>query len=233
MLSASKLAGYLSHNLMRPDCGSAALKEGSSLVASRNLRSLCVRPCDVADTERHLRGSGRPVVAAVAFPHGSTDTSIKVAETQKLIDDGAKEIIAVANMGRLVSEKFEYAEQDLKAVTLTAFRRGIPVYVAFDSCFLNDRFFKIACKIADNIGATGIITATGYGATGTRPEEIARIRDMLGNRVKCIANGGIRTLAQVEELVDAGADWVITPYSAQILDQAAARPIQLPQRDIF
>lgn len=223
MLSASKLAGYLSHNLMRPDCSSAALKEGCSLVASRNLKSLCVRPCDVADAERQLKGSGRPVVAAVAFPHGATDTSIKVAETQKLIDDGAKEIIAVINMGKLVSEKFEYAEQDLKAITLTAFRRGIPVYVAFDSCFLNERFFKIACKIADNIGAQGIITATGYGSTGTSTAEIARIRELLGGRVKCIANGGIRTLAQVEELVEAGADWVITPYSVQILEQAAQR----------
>ncbi len=228
MLSASKLAGYLSHNLMRPDCSSASLKEGCSLVASRNLKSLCVRACDVADAERYLRGSGRPVVAAVSFPHGATDTSIKVAETQKIIDDGAREIIAVANMGRLVSEKFEYVEQDLKAVTLTAFRRGIPVYVAFDSCFLSERFFKIACKIADNIGATGIITATGYGSAGTSSEELARIRDMLGSRVKCIANGGIRTLGQVEALVEAGADWVITPYSAAIMEQAAERPLQIP-----
>ena len=228
MLSASKIAGYLSHNLMRPDCSSAALKDGCSLVASRNLRSLCVRPCDVADAERQLRGSGRPVTAAVAFPHGATDTSIKVAETIKLIDDGAKEIIAVTNMGKLVSESFEYTEQDLKAVTLTAFRRGIPVYVAFDSCFLNDRFFKIACKIADNIGAQAIITATGYGSKGTSAEEIARVRNMLGNRVKCIANGGIRTLAQVEERVEAGADWVITPFSAQIMDQAAERQLQIP-----
>lgn len=233
MLSASKLAGYLSHNMMRPDCSSAALKEGCSLVASRNLRSLCVRPCDVADAERMLKGSGKPVAAAVAFPHGSTDTSIKVSETQKLIDDGAREIIAVMNMGRLVSEKFEYAEQDLKAVTLTAFRRGIPVFVAFDNCFLNERFFKIACKIADNIGAQGIITATGYGSSGTKPEEIIRIRDMLGARVKCIANGGIRTLEQVDELVAAGADWVITPFSAQILEEAAVRVPPAPETGAY
>ncbi|MDD6263430.1 MAG: deoxyribose-phosphate aldolase [Clostridiales bacterium] len=223
MLSASKLAGYLSHNLMRPDCSVSALKEGCSLVASQNLVSLCVRPCDVADAERMLKGSGKPVAAAVSFPHGGTDTSVKVAETQKIIDDGAREIIAVMNTGRLVSEKFEYAEQDLKTVALTAFRKGIPIFVAFDSCFLNDRLFKIACRIADNIGAQGIITATGYGSSGTKPEEIVKIREMLGTKVKCIANGGIRTLEQVDELVAAGADRVITAFSAQILEEAAIR----------
>ena len=144
-------------------------------------------------------------------------------QTQKIIDDGAREIIAVMNTGRLVSEKFEYAEQDLKTVALTAFRKGIPIFVAFDSCFLNDRFFKIACRIADNIGAQGIITATGYGSSGTKPEEIVKIKEMLGTKVKCIANGGIRTLEQVDELVAAGADRVITAFSAQILEEAAIR----------
>ena len=95
--------------------------------------------------------------------------------------------------------------------------------MAFDSCFLNDRFFKIACRIADNIGAQGIITATGYGSSGTKPEEIVKIKEMLGTKVKCIANGGIRTLEQVDELVAAGADRVITAFSAQILEEAAIR----------
>ncbi|MBQ5973449.1 MAG: deoxyribose-phosphate aldolase [Oscillospiraceae bacterium] len=223
MLSASKLAGYLSLNLMRPDSTALMVKEGCSAVASRNLASLCVRPCDVADAERMLKGSGRPVTAAVAFPHGGTDTSVKVAETQKLIDDGAREIIAVLNTGRLLSEKFEYAEQDLKAVTMTALRRGVPVCVAFDSCFLDERMFKIACKIADNIGAQAIMTATGYGSSGTRAAEIARIKEMLGSRMKCVANGGIRTLDQVNEMIAAGADRVVTAFAAQIMDEAAGR----------
>ena len=147
----------------------------------------------------------------------------KVAETQKAIDDGAKELMMVLNIGWLLSEKFEYVEQDVKAIAMTAFRRSVPVYVIVETCFLNDRLLKIACKIAENTGAAGVVTSSGYGIAGAKVEDIVKMKSFVGDKLKVIANGGIKTLDQVLELIGAGADRVCTVMTSAILDEAAAR----------
>jgi deoxyribose-phosphate aldolase len=170
-----------------------------------------------------LKGSGIAVAGVIGFPHGSHDMAIKVAETQKAIDDGAKELMMVLNIGWLLSEKFEYVEQDVKAIAMTAFRRSVPVYVIVETCFLNDRLLKIACKIAENTGAAGVVTSSGYGIAGAKVEDIVKMKSFVGDKLKVIANGGIKTLDQVLELIGAGADRVCTVMTSAILDEAAAR----------
>lgn len=223
MITLNQLTGAIQHMMTRPDCTAAVLKEGCALATAWNLTSVCVRPCDIDDTEKMLKGSGIPVSGVISFPHGSSDTAVKVAEVQKAIDDGAKELMTVMNIGRLLSEKFEYVEQDIRAITMTAFRRGVPVHVVIETCFLNDRLLKIACKMAENTGAAGIVASTGYGPSGAKPEDIVKIKSFLGEKLKVSANGGVKTLDQAFELAEAGADRVCTGMTVKILEEAAAR----------
>jgi deoxyribose-phosphate aldolase len=223
MITLSQLTGALQHMMTRPDCTAAVLKEGCALAAAWNLAAVCVRPCDIDDTEKLLKGSGIPVAGAICFPHGSSDTTIKVAEVQKAIDDGAKELMSVMNTGRLLSERFEYVEQDIKAIAMMAFRRSVPVHVVFEPGFLNDRLLKIACKMAENAGAAGIVVSTGYGPAGATPEDIVKIKSFCGDKLKITANGGVKTLDQAIALAEAGADRIATGMTVKILEEAAAR----------
>ena len=49
------------------------------------------------------------------------------------------------------------------------------------------------------------------------------MKSFVGDKLKVIANGGIKTLDQVLELIGAGADRVCTVMTSAILDEAAAR----------
>ena len=106
---------------------------------------------------------------------------------------------------------------------MIAFRRSIPVTVIIETCFLNDRFLKIACKIAENNGSAAVVTSSGYAPAGTKAEDIVKIKSIVGDKQKIYANGGIKTLDQVLELVSVGADRVCTGFAPQILEEAAAR----------
>ncbi len=217
----TRMNSLFMHNMMRPDCTTTMLREGCALAAANNLSAVCVRPCDTSDAVRILKETDVSICTAVSFPHGSSDTAIKVAKAQRAIDDGAKELMVVLNIGRLLSEKFDFVEQDLRAVVTTAYRKGVSVCAVLETCFLNDFLLQTACRIAENAGASEIVTSTGYGTAGASESDVAKIKAVIGQRLKCIANGGIKTLEQCIGLVSKGADRVCTGLTAPILDELA------------
>ncbi|PWL48751.1 MAG: deoxyribose-phosphate aldolase [Clostridiales bacterium] len=222
MLTVDRLAGILEHTVLRPDSTAALLKDACALVTSWNIPTLSVRSCDVADAVRLLKGSGVRVSSAVDFPHGSCDSSVKLAEAQKAIDDGAAELTTVVNVGRLLSDRFDCVEQDCRALVMTAYRRGVPVKLILETCFLNARYRRAACEIAERTGIAQVVTSTGYATAGASPADIAELRGYLPDKIRIAACGGVRTLEQAVSLYAAGADRVCTGNSAHILAEAAA-----------
>ena len=62
------------------------------------------------------------------------------------------------------------------------------------------------CELAIDAGADFVKTSTGFSTAGATVENIALMKKTVGDRIKIKASGGIRTPAQAEELVRAGAD---------------------------
>ena len=65
-----------------------------------------------------LKGSDVLVGTVIGFPHGSSVTSIKVAEAKQAMLDGAVELDMVINIGALRSGKYDLVRDDIKAIVM-------------------------------------------------------------------------------------------------------------------
>jgi deoxyribose-phosphate aldolase len=83
-----------------------------------------------------------------------------------------------------------------------------------ESLLTNQKLLSRAINLAELAGATGIKTGSGLLRPIT-PERVAEIKSYTGLPIK--ASGGIKTLAQVEALVEAGATYVGTSSAIEIV----------------
>ncbi len=168
-----------------------------------------------------LDGSTTNAGAPVGFPSGGTATEVKVAEAQWLLDAGVQEMDVVMNIGMVRSGEFQLAARDVGAV-LDAVGDRVPIKVIFEVGLLDEAQLSAAVKAVAAVGARSFKTGTGWQRFRTTPEHVRIIRAVVGPDLEVKASGGIRTLGQVQELMDAGATrfGINTAVAVQLVGEA-------------
>ncbi|MBC8248583.1 MAG: deoxyribose-phosphate aldolase, partial [Anaerolineales bacterium] len=115
-LTTEQLAKTIDHSLLRPELTEQDVIEGCRLAKQYNVASVCVRPCDVPLAVSEMQGSDVKVGTVVGFPHGNTATAAKAFEARQAVADGAQELDMVMNIGALRSGRYDYVENDIRAV---------------------------------------------------------------------------------------------------------------------
>jgi deoxyribose-phosphate aldolase len=212
----AQLAGTIDHSLLKPTLTSDDISAGCKLAADYQVVSVCVRPADVALAASELTGSGVAVGTVVSFPHGDSTTSIKVAEAEKAIEDGAVELDMVLNIGWLLSEQDEDVQADIAAgVDVSG---DALVKVIFENAYLTDEQKIRACHLTEAAGADYVKTSTGYAPTGATIEDLHLMRANTSSRMKVKAAHGVRTLDALLAVIEAGAERCGATATATILD---------------
>jgi deoxyribose-phosphate aldolase len=165
-----------------------------------------------------LRESDVIVSTVIGFPHGSNLTAIKVAEAQLAMDQGARELDMVLNIGQLRSGKYDFVREDIQAVCEAAHARGARVKVIFENSYLSDEQKVIACKLSEAAGADWVKTSTGFSAGGATLDDLRLMRANVSERVQVKAAGGVRTLPALLAVIDAGATRCGATATATILE---------------
>ena len=217
-ITYEQLAKVIDHSLLRPELTEADVLAGCELAARYHVATVCVKPCDVRLAKEALQDSDVLVSTVVGFPHGSNLTSIKVAEAEKAMDEGALELDMVLNIGQLRSGKNDFVGADIKAVCDAAHARGVKVKVIFENSYLTDEEKITACKLSDAAGADWVKTSTGFASGGATLEDLRLMRANVRDTVSVKAAGGVRTLPALLDVIDAGANRCGATATATILD---------------
>ena len=90
--------------------------------------------------------------------------------------------------------------------------------VIFENCYLDDEEKRTLCKIALDVQPDYIKTSTGFGKGGATFEDIALMKEMVGERIKIKAAGGIRTLQDAKKMIGLGASRIGSTASVQIVE---------------
>ncbi|WP_181783729.1 deoxyribose-phosphate aldolase [Pseudonocardia pini] len=220
-LTAPEIAAMIDHAVLKPELTRAQVDAELATAARYGLFSVCVRPSDVAHAREVLTGTGVAVCTVIGFPHGTTSTAAKVAESRQAVADGATELDMVQNIGRLRSGLVADVEADVAAVVAAA--DGLVVKVILETVFLTDAEIVAACEAAERAGAAFVKTSTGFAGGGATAPHIALMRASVGPSVQVKASGGVRDLDTLEQLFALGATRFGTSGSAVLLDDAAAR----------
>jgi deoxyribose-phosphate aldolase len=161
---------------------------------------------------------------AVGFPSGGVTTSIKEAEARELVAMGCGELDVVINIGKLISDRDDEVLEDLRAVVNAA--DGLPVKVILECHYLTDDKIRTGCDLSIEAGARYVKTGTGWAPTGATLENIALIRQHVGEAILIKASGGVRGLETLLEMYRRGATrfGVRLDVGARIIEDIAAMP---------
>ena len=200
-----EIAKMIDHSLLHPTMDDRMLKEGIALAKKYHVASVCIKPYAVKMAAEMLRGSDVMVCTVVGFPHGNSRVDVKVFETELAIDDGAEEIDMVVNIGKVLSEDWDYVYREIQAVVEVTKRYGAALKVIFENDFLKDDLQKIRlCEICSELDVEFVKTSTGYGFVkqsdgsysykGATEKDLVLMRRYSDNSVEVKAAGGVRTL---------------------------------------
>jgi deoxyribose-phosphate aldolase len=179
--------------------------------------AIAINPVWVSLARETLQKSRVKILSVAGFPLGASRTDIKVAEAVKGVSDGAHEIDMVANIGWLASGQFEKAEAEINEI-----RRNLPynviLKVIIEAGKLTEKQQSEATRAVVNGGAQFVKTCTGFfgGATVTQVKILHRAA---GGQIEVKASGGIRTLKQCRQLLEAGATRLGSSSSVAIMNE--------------
>jgi deoxyribose-phosphate aldolase len=215
--SADDVRLLIDHAILKPELTRSQVDAQLDEAARYRVFSVCVRPSDITHAVQRLAGTGVGVGTVIGFPHGTTSTGAKVAESLQALADGAFELDMVQNIGAAKSGSWDVVEQDVRAVVDAA--DGTLVKVILETAFLTDDEIVAASRAAVAGGASFVKTSTGFAGGGATEEHIALMRQTVGSGIGVKASGGVRGLDALISMVRAGASRIGTSASARILDE--------------
>jgi deoxyribose-phosphate aldolase len=212
-----RVAKTIDHSTLGPAMTLDEVKAGCDVALKYDVASVCCKPCDVKFVAEILKGSDVLVGTVVGFPHGSSTTESKVFETKQAVADGAVEIDVVINIGHLKSGKTQEIQDEISAVVAAA--AGNQVKVILENAYLTDAEKVTACKLIEAAGAHYVKTSTGFAPTGATLADVKLMRATCSPKVKVKSAGGVKSLDQLLEFLDAGIDRSGSSSTASILDE--------------
>jgi deoxyribose-phosphate aldolase len=222
-LSYADLAKMMDHSLLQQTLTDAELEQGCQLARDYNVASVCIKPYFVRRAAAILAGSTVAAGTTIGFPHGGHLTAVKATEAQLAIDDGARELDMVVNIGKVLSKDWTYVAADIRAVVDVAHRNNALVKVIFENCFLADDHKEQLCRICGEVGADFVKTSTGYGTEGAKDEDLKLMRRFSPPQVRVKAAGGVRTFERLLAVRALGVARVGATATKAILDECKAK----------
>lgn len=186
-------------------------------------KSVAVNPASVAVCHEWLSGSEVGIDAAISFPLGQTTLKAKQFETACALEDGAQEIDYVINIGRLKDRDTAYLEREMKEILALCRQAKAICKVIFENCYLTKDEILLMCDVARSVGPDFVKTSTGFGSGGATVEDVALMKQRVGDEIQVKAAGGIRTLDDAMSFLQAGATRLGTSRGAAIVEELRQR----------
>lgn len=214
------IARLIDHTLLKPDASREDIRKLCLEALKYGFASVCINPWNVSQAAELLRGSEVRACTVVGFPLGATLPQVKVFEAEEAIKLGAQEIDMVINIGALKSKLDDAVEADIRGVVEASHRGGAICKVILETSLLTTEEKVRGSLAAKNAGADFVKTSTGFSTGGATAEDVRLMRAAVGGEVGVKASGGVRSLEDVQKMVEAGATRIGASASVKILEQA-------------
>jgi len=214
---AGRLAQIIDHTIIRPDATIDDVTSACEDAKKFGFACVVVNSCHVSRARQLLNGTLIKVCAVVGFPFGASTTTVKIVEAMEAMKNGASELDIVINIGMVKSVRLDFVEIDVKNIIAMTPQKVHKVILETGS--LTDDEITAVSKLAVKAGAEFVKTSTGYGPRGATVKDIRLMREAVGSQCRIKASGGIKDLATVTTMVEAGAERIGTSSGPAIMEE--------------
>lgn len=212
----TNIASYIDHTLLKPESTKEQVIQLCKEAAEYEFASVCINPSYVETAAAQLKDSKVKVCTVIGFPLGASTSETKAFETTDAIEKGAEEIDMVVNIGAIKSGNSELVKSDIQAVVTAAKGKAI-VKVIIETCLLTDEEKVMASRLSKEAGADFVKTSTGFSTGGATIDDVKLMRKTVGAELGVKASGGVRSLEDVQAMIDAGASRIGASSGVQIM----------------
>jgi len=211
---------FFDHSLLTPETGPNEIEKLCREAIENNFFGIAINPCWVPIAKKMLSETDIKIISVSGFPLSANTTEIKIAEAVKGVEDGADEIDMVANIGYLAGGEYKKVEDEITQV-----RKNLPdniiLKVIIECPKISPETQIETVKAIINAGGDFVKTATGFFG-GASVEMVKRLKEAAKDNIKVKASGGIRTLDDTINLIEAGADRIGSSASVRIFKEYKA-----------
>ena len=206
-MNQQELMKHIDHTLLKADCTWDGIVRLCDESIEFQTASVCIPPTYVKRVH-DTYGDEINICTVIGFPLGYSVTEAKVAETEQAVHDGANEIDMVINITDVKNGLFDKVKNEISLVKGAC--DGHILKVIIETCYLTDDEKKMMCTIVTEAGADFIKTSTGCGSAGATMADVKLMKANIGPGVKIKAAGGITTLEEIEQYIEAGCERIGT-----------------------
>lgn len=213
------IAELIDHTLLKPDATHTDIVRICAEAREYGFASVCVNPYWAGLVATELQGSDVKTCTVVGFPLGATSGFVKSTEASEAMTAGAREVDMVINISALKSGDAGTVSEEIQFLAETCHVQKAILKVIIETALLTDEQKQLACRLAADAGADFVKTSTGFAAKGATVEDVTLMRSVVGPKIGVKASGGIRTLADVEKMVAAGANRIGASAGVSIMQE--------------
>ena len=210
------VAKLIAHTLLKPAATRQDIHRLCEEARQYGFFSVCINPVWVSYAKEQLKGSDVKVCTVIGFPLGANTTAVKVYETEDALKNGADEIDMVINIGALKAQEYQTVLQDIQAVRKAC--AGHVLKVIIETSQLTDEEKVKACKLSAQAEADFVKTSTGFTGGGATAPNVALMRKSIPAHMQVKASGGVRSRADFDAMVAAGATRIGASSGVKIVE---------------
>ncbi len=210
---------YIDHTNLKPDATKMAVDQLCGEALEYNFKAVCVSPYFVKHAFEKLKHSDVKVATVIGFPMGYSCAAAKVEEVKRALNDGAHELDVVVNIQAIKAGDYNYIKNELESICTYTHIKNHIVKVIIEIGLLSQQEIINTCKVCEEVGVDFVKTSTGVIGKGVTTADIILLKKILPAKIKVKASGGIKTLEQVKDLIEAGADRIGASASVSFVNQ--------------
>lgn len=221
--NSAGVAVLIDHTLLKAE----ATRNDVARICKEALRyrfaSVCVNSAFVTQVAEALRNSPVKTCVVVGFPLGANLPAVKLDEAREAIEHGAQEIDMVIHIGGLKGGDDAAVRSEIESLSRLVHERRAILKVIIETSLLSEEEKIRACRAARDARADFVKTSTGFSTAGATIEDVELMRREVGPETGVKASGGVRTLDDLLNMVDAGATRIGTSNGVKIMEEALAK----------
>lgn len=215
-MDIKEILSKVDHTILTQEATWKQVKEICDDGVKYETASVCIPPSFVKQAADYIQDR-LPICTVIGFPNGYSTTTVKCAETEDAVMNGASEIDMVINIGWIKEGKHDAIFHEINQVKEVCHGKLLKVIV--ETCLLTKEEKIKMTEIVSKSNADFIKTSTGFSTSGATFEDIEIFAEHISEGIQIKAAGGISSIEDAEKFIELGADRLGTSKIVKIVKE--------------